>query len=190
MAPVAAVGLLADAISLVGLVGVFAWIAWRFGPTLLRIAGWSGWWVAWACGGQGGYGYCVAFLVLGTVSWVAGTVWYARRRGRWPSTLSGRLLARLPGASAAIPHGEPHTDVGGRLVRDSATEIAPSSHGSHHVSGSSRAFSDGLGRPGAPSSGPGAPTGGPTEDPTMRAWRLAGPPPAGSTRAHRREPRV
>jgi hypothetical protein len=111
MAPVAAVGLLADAISLVGLVAVFAWIAWRFGPTLVRIACWSSWWVAWACGSQGGYGYCVVFLVLGTVAWGAGTVWYARRRGRWPSTLSGRLLARLPGASGAVLGGELRTNV-------------------------------------------------------------------------------
>jgi hypothetical protein len=39
MAPLAAAGPLADAIFLIGLVAVFAWIAWRFGPTLLRVAG-------------------------------------------------------------------------------------------------------------------------------------------------------
>jgi hypothetical protein len=111
MAPVAAVGSLTSAISLIGLMAVFAWIAWRFGPTLLRIAGWSWWWVAWASGSQGGYGYCVAFLVLGTIAWGAGTIWYARRRGRWPSTLSRRVLTRLLGDRAAVPPGELRTSV-------------------------------------------------------------------------------
>jgi hypothetical protein len=111
MAPVAAVGPFAGAISVIGLVAVFAWIAWRFGSTLLRVAGWSWWWVAWACGNQGGYGYCVVFLVLGTVAWGGGTVWYARRRGRWPSRLSGRVLTRLLGNNAAVPRGELRTNV-------------------------------------------------------------------------------
>jgi hypothetical protein len=31
---------------------------------LLRVAAWFWWWVAWACDRQGGYGYCVGFLVL------------------------------------------------------------------------------------------------------------------------------
>ena len=82
-------------IGVIGFLAVFAWISWRFGPTLLRVAEWSAWWVAWACGSQGGYGYCVAFLVLGAVSWGGGTIWYANRRGRWPSAVSARLLARL-----------------------------------------------------------------------------------------------
>jgi hypothetical protein len=111
MAPVAAVGLLAGAISLIGSVAVFAWIVWRFGPMLLRIAGWSWLWVAWACGSQRGYGYCVAFLLMGMVAWGAGTVWYARRRGRWPSMLSGRVLTRLLGTSAAIPRGQLRSNV-------------------------------------------------------------------------------
>jgi hypothetical protein len=72
-----------------------AWITWRFGPTLLRITGWSAWCVAWACGSQGGYGYGIAFVVLGTLTWVAGTAWYARRRGHWPSVTSERLLMRV-----------------------------------------------------------------------------------------------
>jgi hypothetical protein len=76
---------------------MFGWIAWRFGPTLLRVTGWSWWWVAWVCGSQGGYGYCAAFLVLGTLAWSAGTVWYLRRRGRWPSALSRRLLTPVLG---------------------------------------------------------------------------------------------
>ena len=114
MHSVAAVPPLAGAISLIGLVAVFAWIVWRFGPTLLRVAGWSWWWLAWACGSQGGYGYCVAFLLMGTVAWGAGTVWYARRRGRWPSMLSGRVLTRLLGTSAAVPRGQLRTK---RLAR-------------------------------------------------------------------------
>jgi hypothetical protein len=85
----------ASAISVLGLLASFAWLAWRFGPTLLRLTGWCSWWVAWACGSQGGYGYCTALLFVGTLSWGAGTVWYARRRGRWPSPLSARLLTRL-----------------------------------------------------------------------------------------------
>ncbi len=95
--PLAAAGPLAGVICVLGLVAVAGWVAWRFGPTLARVTGWCSWWVAWACGSQGGYGYCVAFLVLGAVAWGGGTVWYARRRGRWPSALSARLFARLLG---------------------------------------------------------------------------------------------
>jgi hypothetical protein len=103
MTPVSTVGPLAGGISLIGLVAVFAWIAWRFGPTLLRIAGWSWWWVAWACGSQGGYGYCAAFLVLGALAWAVGTIWCAKRWGRWPSSLSGRLLTRALGKRSPLP---------------------------------------------------------------------------------------
>jgi hypothetical protein len=88
---------LATAISLVGLLAALTWLAWRFGPTLARLAGGCSWWVGWACGSQGGYGYCAALLVLGTFAWSGGTIWWARRRGRWPSTLSARLFTRLLG---------------------------------------------------------------------------------------------
>ena len=70
-----------------------AYLAWRFGPTIVRTTGWCSWWVAWACGSQGGYGYCIAFAIFGALVWGAGTVWYAHRRGHWPSALSARLLA-------------------------------------------------------------------------------------------------
>jgi hypothetical protein len=46
----------------------FVWVAWRFGPTLARIAGFCFWWLGWACGSQGGYGYCVAFVLLGVLA--------------------------------------------------------------------------------------------------------------------------
>jgi hypothetical protein len=82
-------------------VAAFTWIAWRFGPTLLRIAGWSWRWVGWACGSQGGYGYAVVFLVLGALAWGTGTVSYARRWGRWPSAVSARLFAHLPAPRSA-----------------------------------------------------------------------------------------
>jgi hypothetical protein len=95
--PLASPSPLAGLISVFGLLAAFAWIAWRFGPTLLRITGWSSWWIAWACGSQGGYGYCFAFCSLGTLAWGAGTVWFARRRGRWPSPFSRRLLEPLLG---------------------------------------------------------------------------------------------
>lgn len=88
---------LAGAIALLGLLVVAAYIAWRFGPTLARVTGWCSWWVAWACGSQGGYGYCAAFAVFGALAWGGGTVWYASRRGHWPSALSARLLPRLLG---------------------------------------------------------------------------------------------
>ena len=64
---------------------------------LARVTGWCSWWVAWACGSQGGHGHCVAFLLLGALAWGGGTIWYARRRGYWPSALSARLFARLLG---------------------------------------------------------------------------------------------
>ena len=75
-----------------GLLLVFAWIGWRFGPTIARYCGWAFWWIGCACGGEGGYAYAVFFLILGTASWATGTVWYARRRGYWPSLLSQRLF--------------------------------------------------------------------------------------------------
>jgi len=86
---------LATAISILGLLATLVWLAWRFGPTLTRLTGWCSWAVAWACGSQGGYGYCLALLLLGTLAWAAGTLWYARRRGRWPSPTSARLFTRL-----------------------------------------------------------------------------------------------
>lgn len=96
----------ASAISIVGLLAAFAWITWRFGPALLRLAGWSSWWVAWACGSEGGYGYCAAFVLLGAFAWAGGTMWYARCRGRWPSTLSARLFTRVLGRHDPLAHGE------------------------------------------------------------------------------------
>lgn len=100
--PVAFAGPLASVICVLGLLGAIAWVGWRFGPTLARVSGWCSWWVAWACGSQGGYGYCVAFAVFGVLTWSAGTMWCARRRGRWPSALSARLFARLLGERAEL----------------------------------------------------------------------------------------
>jgi hypothetical protein len=110
--PVAAAtaGPLAEVVCAVGLAAGLAWIAWRFGPTLARLAGFCSLWVAWACGSQAGYGYCVAFLLLGIVAWGAGTVWYAKRRGRWPSAISERLLARVLGRRSPLRPDEPETD--------------------------------------------------------------------------------
>ena len=96
--PLASPGPLAGVIGVVGFLAVVAWGGWRFGPTLARVTGWCSWWVAWACGSQGGYGYCAAFLLVGALAWGGGTIWYARRRGRWPSALSARLFARLLGS--------------------------------------------------------------------------------------------
>jgi hypothetical protein len=97
---------LAGAITVLGTLAASAWVAWRFGPTLLRIVGFCSWWVAWAAGSQGGYGYCVATLVLGTLAWGAGTLWYAKRRRRWPSALSGRLLTRVLGRRSPLALAE------------------------------------------------------------------------------------
>jgi hypothetical protein len=92
---IASPGPLASAVTVLGILAPLAWLAWRFGPTLIRLTGWCSWWAAWACGSQGGYGYCLTLLVLGTVSWGAGTLWYAKRHGRWPSPLSAKLFTRL-----------------------------------------------------------------------------------------------
>ncbi len=89
-APFASAGPLAGVMGVLGFLALVAWVGWRFGPTLARVTGWCSWWVAWACGSQGGYGYCVAFLLLGALAWGGGTLWYARRRARWPSALSAR----------------------------------------------------------------------------------------------------
>ncbi len=98
--PIASAGLPAGIICVLGVVAVVAGISWRFGPTLARVSGWCSWGVAWACGSQGGYGDCVAFAFFGVLAWGLGTVWYARRRGLWPSTLSARLFTRLLGERA------------------------------------------------------------------------------------------
>jgi hypothetical protein len=91
---VAAAGPMADVISALGFLAVAAWIAWRFGPKLTRRSGWCSLWVAWACGSQGGYWYCAAFVILGALAWDGSTVWWARRHGYWPSAISARLLRR------------------------------------------------------------------------------------------------
>jgi hypothetical protein len=114
--PVASPGPLAGAISLLGLLAMSTYVAWRFGSTLLRTTGWASWGVAWACGSQGGYGYCVAFLVLGTLAWGTGTVLYAKRRGQWPSAFSGRVLARLLGKRSPLGQSE-HAVAMGRPYR-------------------------------------------------------------------------
>jgi len=100
--PIASAGPLACVICVLGLLGAIAWIGWRFGPTLARVSGWCSWWVAWAFGSRSGYGYCVAFAAFGVLAWGTGTVWYVRRRGRWPSTLSARLFTRLLGERAQV----------------------------------------------------------------------------------------
>jgi hypothetical protein len=93
---IASPGPLAGVIGVIGFLTAAAWIGWRFGPTVTRLTGWCSWVVAWACGSQGGYGYFVAFLLVGTLAWGAGTLWYAHRRGRWPSPISARLFTRVP----------------------------------------------------------------------------------------------
>ena len=59
-------GALASLVAVGGFVCLFAWVAWRFGPTLMRFCGIASWWAGWACGSQGGYGYMVFLLILGT----------------------------------------------------------------------------------------------------------------------------
>jgi hypothetical protein len=101
---------LAGAIGILGLLTASAWITWRFGPTLLRLTGWCSWWLAWACGSQGGYGYCAGFLALGLLAWGGGTVWFARRRGRWPSAISERLLDRVFGRPSRLARRNARND--------------------------------------------------------------------------------
>jgi hypothetical protein len=101
--PFAATAPVAAATTVLGFLAVAAWIAWRFGPTLARVSGWGSLWVAWACGSQGGYGYCAAFLVFGALAWGGGTLWWARRRGYWPSAVSARLFGHVLGERAMRP---------------------------------------------------------------------------------------
>jgi hypothetical protein len=103
-------GPLAAAVCAAGLFVAALWLALRFGPALLRLTGFCSWWGAWACGSQGGYGYCAAFLILGTLTWAGGTVWYARRRGRWPSAISERLLTRVLGRPSPLVPAKPSSD--------------------------------------------------------------------------------
>jgi hypothetical protein len=97
-------GVLASVIAIGGFVCLFAWVAWRFGPALMRFCGLASWWVGWACGSQGAYGYMVFFLIFGTAVWSVGTVWYYARRGYWPSRLSQRIFTR--GSDAQTPDAE------------------------------------------------------------------------------------
>lgn len=111
LCPLAVSGpLLSNGISVLGVLAALGWIVWRFGPTLTRLTGWCSWYVAWACGSQGGYGYCVAFLALGTLAWSVGTVWYARRHGRWPSAISERVLTRMLGRRSPFASAAPSSD--------------------------------------------------------------------------------
>ena len=87
-------GLAAALVGIAGGVAVAAWIIYRYGPTLGRFAGIAFWWAAWCCGSQGGFGYMAFLLILGTALWAGGTIWYAKRRGYWPSRISARLLDR------------------------------------------------------------------------------------------------
>jgi hypothetical protein len=105
--PLADAGPLASAIAAAGLLATAAYLIYRFGPALARLTGWCAWWVAWACGSQGNYGYCAALLLLGALAWGAGTIWYAKRRGHWPSPLSARLFARLLPRHAAALMAQP-----------------------------------------------------------------------------------
>jgi hypothetical protein len=105
-----------------GLLLVFAWIAWRFGPTIARYCGWAFWWIGWACGAQGGYGYASFFLILGTTSWATGTIWYAARRGYWPSLLSQRLFTHIarrhhPAATRTSHAAPTHENLAGAGAR-------------------------------------------------------------------------
>jgi hypothetical protein len=103
-------GLPATAVTLTGSLATLTWLTWRFGPTLLRLAGFCSLWIAWACGSQGGYGYCLFFLALGTLAWGTGTVWYAKRRGRWPSAVSERLLTGVLGRRSPLAQNELPSD--------------------------------------------------------------------------------
>ena len=58
----------ATAITVAGFLASAAYVAYRFGPALLRLSGWCSFWAAWVTGGQGGYGYCAAFLLLGLLA--------------------------------------------------------------------------------------------------------------------------
>ena len=84
--------LFASIVAIGGLVCLFAWVAWRYGPTITRYCGIASWWAAWACGSQAGYDYMAVLLIVGTGSWAFGTLWYAKRRGHWPSPLSQRIF--------------------------------------------------------------------------------------------------
>jgi hypothetical protein len=104
--PIASQGFVEGAVSVIGLLAGLALVAWHFGPTLLRTAGFCSLWVAWAWGSQDGLGYCATFLVLGALAWPGGTLWYAKRRARWPSVLSGRILSCVLGPRGPIPAPE------------------------------------------------------------------------------------
>lgn len=49
----------------------------------------------------------VAVRVLAAGAWGEITIWYARRRGRWPSAPSARLFARLLGRRHLVTHVAP-----------------------------------------------------------------------------------
>jgi hypothetical protein len=87
-------GVIAAVVALGGIVALFSWIVYRHGPALARAAGIGLWWVGWACGSQGAIGYMAGLVVIGTILWAGGTLWYAKRRGHWPSPISARLLDR------------------------------------------------------------------------------------------------
>jgi hypothetical protein len=84
-------------IGIAGALLALGWVLWRFGPTLARAFGLAWSWAGWMCALAGGWTYAVVLVAVGALAWATGTLWYARRRGHWPSVLSARLFARLFG---------------------------------------------------------------------------------------------
>ena len=95
----------AGLIGVLGFLAVAAWDGWRFGPNHVPTSQ-SVLVVGLGSVASADYGYCVAFLLLGALAWGGGTIWYAKRRGRWPSALSARLFARLLGKRNPVTHVE------------------------------------------------------------------------------------
>jgi hypothetical protein len=88
---------LAALVSIIGVLAVVACVVYRYGPTLCRITGIAWWWAAWACGSQGGFGYMVILLLLGSATWATGAIWHSKRTGYWPSRIAARVLDPLVG---------------------------------------------------------------------------------------------
>jgi hypothetical protein len=139
---------------------------------LLRIAGWSWWWVACACGSQSGYGYCVASSRwvrsrgLPAPSGMPDAEGVGRRPCRAVYSRDCRARALWSRAGSFAPTFC-EVDVRGGLVRDSATENRVLFPRNRHLSRLSRALSDRFEPPGADSHVLGASTGGSMEDHTI-----------------------
>jgi hypothetical protein len=89
-----------------GLLVAAAWVAWRFGPAIVRASGMALCWIGFMVGIENAYGYAAFFIVMGVAAWRGGTAWHIRRHSSLPPSLSlaaAHSLRQSSRVTGAIP---------------------------------------------------------------------------------------